>query len=162
MEQGYCSPTHVAVSTSCTSLMTTFKEASIILPHRIFPDLLSLRYAWAIPDERALRIIGHFGPIVEVGCGLGYWARLLRDRGVDVTAYDRNGGDLGDVSRKADEQGVPNTTATGKESFCSTSGTVKQLNNENSFNNSFWTKVSRVSQVNKVERGCLFNTWYLF
>lgn len=24
------------------------------------------RYAWAIPDERALRIVAHFGPIVEV------------------------------------------------------------------------------------------------
>ena len=28
------------------------------------------------------------GPLVEVGCGCGYWARLLRERGVDVVAFD--------------------------------------------------------------------------
>jgi hypothetical protein len=48
----------------------------------------ALKYAWAIPDERALRILGSMGPLVEVGCGLGYWARLLRDRGVDIAVYD--------------------------------------------------------------------------
>jgi hypothetical protein len=45
-------------------------------------------YAWAIPDARALRILAALGPLVEVGCGKGYWARLLRDYGVDVVAYD--------------------------------------------------------------------------
>ncbi|CAN0434335.1 unnamed protein product, partial [Ectocarpus sp. 13 AM-2016] len=29
-------------------------------------DVLRQRFAWAIPDERALRVIKHFGPIVEV------------------------------------------------------------------------------------------------
>lgn len=29
------------------------------------------RFAWAIPDERALRILGHFEPIVEVAAGAG-------------------------------------------------------------------------------------------
>ena len=48
----------------------------------------ALKYAWAVPDERALRVLAHHGPIVEVGCGRGYWARLLRDRGVDVVAFD--------------------------------------------------------------------------
>lgn len=51
-------------------------------------------YAWAIPDERALRIIqaidienGRKG-VVEVGAGNGYWAMLMLERGVDVLAYD--------------------------------------------------------------------------
>eukprot|EP01047_Picozoa_sp_COSAG01_P060223 COSAG01_NODE_7349_length_3241_cov_27.885742_6_plen_28_part_01 len=26
--------------------------------------------------------------MVEVGCGNGYWARLLRDAGVDILPYD--------------------------------------------------------------------------
>ena len=51
-------------------------------------DALRRRYAWAVPDERALRILEHFGPIVEVGAGKGYWASLLAARGVDVVAYD--------------------------------------------------------------------------
>jgi len=45
-------------------------------------------FAWAVPDERALNIIAQYGPVVEVGAGLGYWARCLRERGVDVEAYD--------------------------------------------------------------------------
>lgn len=50
-------------------------------------------YAWAIPDERALRICGHFEPLVEMGAGAGYWVRLLRDRGVTIGAYDKDVGD---------------------------------------------------------------------
>ena len=51
------------------------------------------KYAWAIPDERALRICEHFGPLVEMGAGAGYWARLLRERGVAITAYDKDVGE---------------------------------------------------------------------
>ena len=47
------------------------------------------KYAWAVPDERALRILSNFGPLIEIGAGKGYWARLLRDHGVDVLAYDK-------------------------------------------------------------------------
>eukprot|EP01050_Picozoa_sp_SAG11_P037163 SAG11_NODE_14522_length_609_cov_0.849020_1_plen_107_part_10 len=61
------------------------------------------RYAWAIPDERALTICAHFAPLVEVGCGAGYWARLLRDRGVPITALDR---DVGSAMRAAGEPGA--------------------------------------------------------
>eukprot|EP00978_Attheya_sp_CCMP212_P024337 scaffold76329_cov59-Attheya_sp.AAC.4 len=50
------------------------------------------QYAWAIPDERALRICSEFAPLVEIGAGAGYWARLLRDKGVHVDAFDINVG----------------------------------------------------------------------
>jgi hypothetical protein len=46
------------------------------------------KYSWAIPDERALRIIHSFSPIIEIGCGKGYWAYLLQQRGVDIVAFD--------------------------------------------------------------------------
>jgi hypothetical protein len=29
------------------------------------------QYAWAIPDERALRVLAYVSPIVEVGAGAG-------------------------------------------------------------------------------------------
>ena len=61
-------------------------------------------YAWAIPDERALRICEAFSPIVEIGAGAGYWARLLRDRGVDVAAYDKS---VGDEARAAGVEARP-------------------------------------------------------
>ncbi len=44
--------------------------------------------AWAIPSREALECIADHGPIVEVGAGTGYWAKLLEERGVDVLAYD--------------------------------------------------------------------------
>jgi hypothetical protein len=53
---------------------------------------LHRKYAWAIPDARALRIIKHFAPVVEMGAGTGYWCSLLRESGVDIVAYDLFGG----------------------------------------------------------------------
>ena len=50
---------------------------------------LQRKYAWAVPDERALKIITYFSPIVELGCGQAYWCKLLRDRGCDVIAVDK-------------------------------------------------------------------------
>jgi hypothetical protein len=45
-------------------------------------------YAFAAPNERALEALAALGPLIEVGCGLGYWAHLLRQRGVDIIATD--------------------------------------------------------------------------
>lgn len=50
---------------------------------------LCRKYSWAIPDERALKILQNFGALIELGAGKGYWAALLRARGVDIAAYDR-------------------------------------------------------------------------
>lgn len=36
-------------------------------------------YSWAIPNEEAIIEIGRHSPIIEVGAGLGYWARLIAD-----------------------------------------------------------------------------------
>jgi hypothetical protein len=47
------------------------------------------RYAFAVPTDAALATIADYAPIVELGAGTGYWAYLLRRRGVDVVAYDR-------------------------------------------------------------------------
>ncbi len=46
------------------------------------------KYAWAIPTDEALSAIAKFAPIVEIGAGAGYWAALLRARGVDIIAFD--------------------------------------------------------------------------
>jgi hypothetical protein len=47
------------------------------------------KYAWAIPNKRALNIIANFSPNVEVGAGKGYWASLLQAIGVDVLCFDK-------------------------------------------------------------------------
>jgi hypothetical protein len=46
------------------------------------------RYAFAVPTREALETISQYAPIVELGAGTGYWAWLLRRRGVDCVAYD--------------------------------------------------------------------------
>ncbi len=46
------------------------------------------RYAFAVPSEAALVVLARHAPIVELGAGTGYWAYLLRRRGVDCVAYD--------------------------------------------------------------------------
>ena len=69
-------------------------------------DLVN-KYAWAIPNKRALNIAAAFSPLVEVmtptaprpsikntnapcqvGAGIGYWSAELMAMGVDVNAYD--------------------------------------------------------------------------
>jgi hypothetical protein len=45
-------------------------------------------FAWAIPTDEALDALARYAPLVECGAGMGYWAALLRARGVDVVATD--------------------------------------------------------------------------
>jgi hypothetical protein len=46
-------------------------------------------FAYAVPSAAALRALG--GPLVEAGCGSGYWAALLREGlGADVLAFDKD------------------------------------------------------------------------
>jgi len=46
------------------------------------------RFAWAIPNDRAIDTLLRQGPLVEVGAGKGYWAHLVRKAGGDIVAYD--------------------------------------------------------------------------
>ncbi|KAG7397358.1 hypothetical protein PHYBOEH_000870 [Phytophthora boehmeriae] len=91
---------------------------------------VAMKYSWAIPDERALQIIKHYGPIVEMGAGSGYWARLLQLRGVDIVAYDLHvAGDDDEEQREKDddEQETGKTAATsGEESH----GEAEELQEE--------------------------------
>ena len=56
---------------------------------------LCKKYAWAIPNQRALNIIANFSPVVEIGAGKGYWASLLLEMGVDIECYDKKGNKKG-------------------------------------------------------------------
>lgn len=73
-------------------------------------DVLTRRYAWAIPDADVIRKMAEFSPsYVEIGAGTGYWARMLADAGVTVYAYDNNSwkmseGDLWHPVARGDEK----------------------------------------------------------
>lgn len=51
------------------------------------------RFSWAVPSPCAIRRLVELGPIVEVGAGLGYWARCVADAGGEIVATDSKGDD---------------------------------------------------------------------
>lgn len=64
-------------------------ELMAAIDERLFArDRLAARYAWAIPNDAALDEMARNAPLLEIGAGTGYWASLLRARGVDILAYD--------------------------------------------------------------------------
>ncbi len=46
------------------------------------------KYSWAIPNKEALETIKSYAPIIELGAGGGYWARLLESLGTDTIVAD--------------------------------------------------------------------------
>lgn len=51
-------------------------------------DWPSLLYAYAVPTSAALQTIQQYAPVLEVGAGTGYWAHLLKNQGIQITAVD--------------------------------------------------------------------------
>ena len=64
-------------------------EANDYLRHVESRVKITREYSWAVPTQRALKVIAAHAPIVEMGAGTGYWASLLKKMGCDVIAYDR-------------------------------------------------------------------------
>lgn len=59
------------------------------------------KYSWATPDERAMKVLRHFSPIIEIGCGANaYWCDCMRRNGIDVVGYDRSIDEGGTISQK--------------------------------------------------------------
>jgi len=52
-------------------------------------DRLVVKYAWAVPNDEAIKTLVEHSPIVEIGCGTGYWASLVNQSGGDVVVYDK-------------------------------------------------------------------------
>lgn len=48
------------------------------------------KYAWAIPNEEAIRVLCKYSPIIEIGAGTGYWAHLIEQAGGDILAFDED------------------------------------------------------------------------
>lgn len=53
-------------------------------------DEATRQYSFAVPSPEAVAAIAEHSPqgVVEIGAGLGYWAQVLSDAGIDVIAYD--------------------------------------------------------------------------
>jgi hypothetical protein len=54
-----------------------------------FKAAVAAHYAWAVPTEPAVDAVArHTARVLEIGCGSGYWAWLMAQRGIDVLATD--------------------------------------------------------------------------
>ena len=46
------------------------------------------KYAWAIPNSKAIKLISEYGPIIEIGAGRGYWASLIANY-AEIVCFDK-------------------------------------------------------------------------
>ena len=60
------------------------REMGLLYRRHAFID----QYSFAVPSREALAAIARFSPLIEIGAGTGYWAKLLRKAGADVLAFD--------------------------------------------------------------------------
>lgn len=47
-------------------------------------------FAWGIPSQETLEEIAKYSPLIEIGAGKGYWAKLLRDQNVKIVPIDKS------------------------------------------------------------------------
>lgn len=55
--------------------------------HQIRDEMVR-KYAWAIPNNAAIKELVKLSPLVEVGAGNGYWGHLISKAGGDICCYD--------------------------------------------------------------------------
>jgi hypothetical protein len=74
------------------ALVDPERRAELWMAQAEIGEELVNKYAWATPDDQALRILKHFSPLVEIGCGANaYWLKLMRQKsGIDIIGYDVN------------------------------------------------------------------------
>lgn len=58
----------------------------------IYRDPLVKKYAWAIPGARAVERLVELSPLIEIGAGNGYWAKMIAQAGGLIEAYDHEPG----------------------------------------------------------------------
>jgi hypothetical protein len=50
---------------------------------------IAAHFAWAVPTEHAIQTVSKYATrVVEIGAGTGYWAWMMRQAGIAVTAFD--------------------------------------------------------------------------
>lgn len=83
-----------------STIVSPERRAKLWMDQADVGEELVNRYAWATPTDAALKVLHHFSPLVEMGCGSNaYWARQLMEwtkrndkqqHPIDIVAYDVN------------------------------------------------------------------------
>lgn len=98
------------------------RRAEIWMEQADLGEMLVRDYAWATPDDRALRVLRHFSPLIEIGCGSNaYWCRMMTQTGIDVIGFDIDpvkggkipGNQKGSRAETANDKGVSFTVKKG-------------------------------------------------
>lgn len=76
------------VQTEAEAFIDIVKGASLMRDYVSRGEAIK-RFGWAVPTKDAITKLAKYGPIVEIGAGLGYWSYLLRRAGADVVATDQ-------------------------------------------------------------------------
>lgn len=69
------------------------------------------KYSFAVPNDEAIATLVKYSPVVEIGCGLGYWAKLVHDAGGEIIPHDIHVNKKGMVKlyMSKDEYATPHT-----------------------------------------------------
>lgn len=57
-------------------------------PQLTYKDITT--FGWTVPNDLAIDTCVAYNPLVEIGAGLGYWAKLIRNKGGIIYTYDSN------------------------------------------------------------------------
>ena len=73
------------------TLVQPERRAELWMEQADIGEALVSKYAWATPNQQALKILKYFSPLIEIGCGANaYWSRLMVQAGIDIVGYDRD------------------------------------------------------------------------
>ena len=85
------------------TLVSADRRAELWMQQADLGEELVQEYAWATPDARALKVLRHFSPLIEIGCGAkAYWYRMMQSAGIDVVGYDADPNKGGSIRPKAE------------------------------------------------------------
>jgi len=99
------------------------RRAEIWMAQADLGESLVNQHAWATPDDRAIRILQNFSPLVEIGCGANaYWCKAMKAAGIDIVGYDLQPEEGGKINKQhkggggfAVKQGGPDVLANFKD-----------------------------------------------
>jgi hypothetical protein len=92
-----------------SSDITPERRAELWMQQADLGESLVNDYAWATPNDTAIRICKEFGPLIEIGCGANaYWCQVLKASGIDIIGHDSNAQAGGKITNMEDEKSSNN------------------------------------------------------
>jgi hypothetical protein len=89
--------------------ITPERRAELWMQQADLGESLVNDYAWATPNETAIRICKEFSPLLEIGCGANaYWCQVLKKASVDIVGHDSNAQAGGKIEEQQEQPASSN------------------------------------------------------